>query len=245
MTKQPSPIQRPGKLVPLVTERIIEGIHAGVWPPGATLPNEAALCVQFGVSRTVIREAMRVLEEKGILDVVHGRGTSVADVERWNLLDPMIVRALVSHDPTLRTVEQLQELRASVESDLAGRAATALSEADGLELVRLLGIMRDNVDDADAFIAADNELHDVVHRAADNPFARYIVRITLSWIRSAPHSAPLARESLVASVADHELLVEALRQGDPDAASRVMRSLVLTSWERRKPELLMRSESTS
>lgn len=239
MPAPPSPhIERPGKLVPVVIERIVTSIQAGELPPGSWLPKEADLCDQFGVSRSVIREGLRVLEEKGLIEIVHGRGSTVAPRDRWNLLDPMVVRAQVANDTSLRVAEQLQEVRATVEGGMAARAAINITPAESAELREFLSDMSNSLDDPEAYLAADRRLHEVIHRAADNPFAQFIVQSTLTWIRAAPLRAQHPRESLVKALREHESLVDAICRKSPELAERLMKLLVMSSWERRKSELL-------
>ena len=71
-------------LVAQITDRIVSNQIA----PGEALPTEPELCVSFDVSRTVVREAVRVLVSKGLIEVKHGSGMLVALTDRWNLLDP-------------------------------------------------------------------------------------------------------------------------------------------------------------
>jgi DNA-binding transcriptional regulator YhcF (GntR family) len=74
-----------------VVEELLRQIVSGALPPGTTLPSEPELARQFGVSRIVIREAIRILVEKGLITVRHGSGMWVQSIEQWNHLDPMVL----------------------------------------------------------------------------------------------------------------------------------------------------------
>jgi DNA-binding FadR family transcriptional regulator len=76
---------RPVRFGNVVQATLIDKIASGELAPGTTLPTEAALCEAFGVSRTVIRESFKLLEEKGLVRVRQGQGTTVELPEQWNL----------------------------------------------------------------------------------------------------------------------------------------------------------------
>src|SRR5688500_2654164 len=84
-----------------VVSALVESIVRGEILPGGLLPPEQALGRQVGVSRTVIREAIKRVEEKGLLTVAQGRGTEVAPITSWNILDPLVLDALVASEETL------------------------------------------------------------------------------------------------------------------------------------------------
>lgn len=86
-----SVVVAPRRLYADVVQRIVTRIVAGEFSPGTTLGTEAEMCEQFGVSRTVVREALRILGQKGLVDVKHGSGTRVCPPERWDALDPLLI----------------------------------------------------------------------------------------------------------------------------------------------------------
>ncbi len=80
------PSQR--RLAAVVVEELAREIIEGNWAEGDVLPREPTMCEEFGFSRTVIREALKLLEERGLVRVEQGRGTTVQPRDSWNLLDP-------------------------------------------------------------------------------------------------------------------------------------------------------------
>src|SRR5947207_11401845 len=82
---------RPGRFASVVVEELARHIIGGGFPEGHLLPRLPDLCAEFGFSRTVIREGVKVLEERGLVRVEQGRGTTVQSRERWNLLDPLVI----------------------------------------------------------------------------------------------------------------------------------------------------------
>ena len=132
---------RPGSGSPSSSE-LVDAIVRGAIPPGSTLPPEAALCEQFGVSRTVIRESVKQLEEKGLVVVAQGRGTLVLPTASWNMIDETVLSALIANDETLGVLDDLSHVRATLEGLIARDAARSGDTEligrlrDALELMR-------------------------------------------------------------------------------------------------------------
>src|SRR3954447_7118857 len=115
----------------------IAEIASGALRPGERLPREADIASQFGVSRGVARECIRGLEERGLVVVKHGRGATVQPEERWNVLDPDVLGALLDSGHGASILGEYLESRRILEIAAAGLAAqraqpvhlTALSDA--------------------------------------------------------------------------------------------------------------------
>src|SRR5438045_3520084 len=113
-----------------VVEELAERIVSGQIPDGAFLPPEPALVAEFGFSRTVIREALKVLEERGLVRIVHGRGTIVQPRETWQLLDPLVIRLALAHDDDLTLLHHLAEVRRILEREMARLAAERVTDEE-------------------------------------------------------------------------------------------------------------------
>src|SRR5437867_6597662 len=98
--------------------------------PGERLPPEADLALEFGVSRGVAREAIRGLEERGLVRVKHGRGSTVTPRQSWNVLDPDVLAALLQSEDRSDLVSELLETRKLIEVECAGLAAERATEED-------------------------------------------------------------------------------------------------------------------
>jgi len=116
-------LNRPLSLVAAVVEDLIERVARGEFRSAQPFVNETKLGLDYGVSRPVIREALRTLADKGMITVRHGRGTVVNEREEWDLVDPEVLSALVAQDRSPEVLSQLIRVRAAVEAELA-RAAT-------------------------------------------------------------------------------------------------------------------------
>jgi DNA-binding FadR family transcriptional regulator len=120
-------VVRPSRLANAVIERLLWRILEGEFPPGGDLPPEAALAQEFAVSRTILREALKALEEKRVLRIRHGRGTTVRAKSDWNILDPLVLSVLLEYGGSPTLASELHEVRTAVQllmADLAARRIT-------------------------------------------------------------------------------------------------------------------------
>lgn len=218
--------------VTVVTE-LVDAIVRGDLPPGTTLPPESVLCEQFAVSRTVIRESVKRMEEKGLVTVAQGRGTQVAPIGSWKMVDETVLTALVANDATLGTLDDLSVVRAALEAVIARDAATDPSPQDVVRLSAALQLMRDTIHDEAQFHDSDVVFHSVVGEMARNRLADSIVKTLFAQARA---SRRYSRHSpLDLTLAEHEKIYEAIAAGDPDAAEHAMRRHILDAWQRRRP----------
>jgi len=131
---------------------------------GATLPTEVQLMEQFGVSRTVVREAARTLVQKGLVDVRPGRGMTVAPVSVEQFAQQLTLLLRTGY----ASLDQLFELRELLEPAIAQAAARARTSAHLAEMAEVLAVPKDAP--ADDFLTADLEFHTALARATGNPF---------------------------------------------------------------------------
>ena len=106
-------------------EALLGRIASGEYEAGALLPKEQALAAEFDISRGTAREALRALEERGVVAVKHGRGARVLPPEEWNVLDPSVAAALSRRRDFVREVEALRQLLEDSAAALAAERATA------------------------------------------------------------------------------------------------------------------------
>ncbi len=210
-----------------VVSELVDAIVRGAIPPGSTLPPEAALCEQFGVSRTVIRESVKRLEEKGLVVVAQGRGTLVLPTASWNMIDETVLSALIANDETLGVLDDLSHVRATLEGLIARDAARSGDPELIGRLRDALELMRDTIGDEPAFNDAD------VGEMTDNHLADNIVKTLFHQARV---SARFVRHSeLDITLHEHERVFAAIESGDAEAAEAAMRSHIIDAWERRRP----------
>jgi GntR family transcriptional regulator, galactonate operon transcriptional repressor len=211
-----------------VVRRLGLGILEGTWPPGGRLPNEADLCARFQVSRTALREAVRFLAAKGLIEARPRLGMVVRARDSWNLLDPQLLawqREWGTFDPDL--VRSLLEARRVVEPAAAAMAAERTTAADLARLeAALLGMVRNLPGDLDACCKADLAFHREILAASRNlVFAQLAGTIGAALEASFRISTELSR-SYERTIEAHRDVLEAIRLRDRPAAEARMRALI-------------------
>ena len=218
-----------------VVDAIVDAIVSGAVQPGELLPPEGPLSEQFGVSRTVIRESVKRIEEKGLVTIARGRGTSVRPTSSWNILDPVVLRSLIKHDDTLGVLDELSVVRAQLESVMAADTAAHRSDAQLEELEEHLQRMRDSLQDEAAFKSADVAFHETVMSASGNRLAESIARILFSRAReSSRYHGVDPADHFQLTLDEHEAVFAAIAARQADAAQATMNRHILGSWERRR-----------
>jgi DNA-binding FadR family transcriptional regulator len=214
---------------------MLDRIVSGELGPGTLLPNEPRLCEVFGVSRTVIREAVKILEQKGLVRVKQGLGTTVGMPDEWNLLDPMVLEASVRHDKDLRILDDLVDVRMVLEAQMARQASVKASRDDLAEIGRLLDQLTLEVVMPNRHMLTDLDFHDAIMRASGNRLGRAVVRTIHSEARaSARYTGYPQRSDCEASNLGHARIYACIVARDPDGAAAAMSEHILSSWRRRR-----------
>lgn len=218
-----------------VVDALVEAIVSGAVAPGDLLPPEGPLSEQFGVSRTVIRESVKRIEEKGLVSIVRGRGTTVRPTSSWNILDPVVLSALIKHDDSLGVLDELSVVRAQLESGMAADTAVGRTAAQLNELEVYLQQMRDSLHDDAAFRAADIAFHHVVMSASGNRLAESIARILFDRAaESTRYQGVDPLNSFQLTLREHEGIFLAISEQRSVAAHDCMHRHILDSWQRRR-----------
>lgn len=207
---------------------ITQAIAAGRFPAGSPLPREQDLCREFGVSRTVIREALKVLESKGL---VRGRprvGTLVRERSEWNILDPDLVGWIGSEVIDFDFLQSLLEARKIVEpvvAELAADRATPQEVADlDREFRRMVAALPH---DLSAFAEADVAFHTILFKASRNPvFAQLsgVIHWAMKRLFEIESGAATSHEQ---ALAHHHDVIEAVRLRDRVAARRAAEAILV------------------
>lgn len=240
ITEEPAPpawSRRPANLAKAVTEELVRQVVRGDYPPGSTLPAEHALCAAFSVSRTVVREAVKVLQEKGLVQIRQGSGTAVLPSTSWNLLDEAVLAETIEDDATLGILDDLVVTRRLLESDMAQVAARAADEAAVARMRDLVDRMDALVDDPASYHEHDRAFHDTVMRASGNRIARAVVRSLESQvINTASYMGKTERALCEASNKGHRRILERIAARDPEGAAEAMFAHITDAWLVRRGE---------
>ena len=226
----------PARLGVAVVADLVAAIVTGELAPGAVLPPEGVLSQNFGVSRTVIRESVKRVEEKGLVTVAQGRGTSVNPPTAWNVLDPVVLSALVDHDDTLGVLDELSVIRGSLEASMAAAAAQRQTADRTRELEEAFKQTELNIDDFTRYNEADAHFHYVVMEQSGNRLAANITRILFARAReSARFTGTPGPEAMRLTLEEHRSVLEAITRGDSEAAAKAMSEHITLAWLRRRP----------
>jgi GntR family transcriptional repressor for pyruvate dehydrogenase complex len=218
-------LQRPVSLVEGVCQQLAELVRGMTSQDDRWLPAERSLAEQLGVSRTVVREATKRLEQQGLLEIQHGTGIKVVNKLHRPLNDSL---SLLIPDVAER-LQQLNETRLSIEPDAAAFAAKRASEDDLRELKRLQTELESAPDHA-AAIEADISMHRAVARASGNLIYQLILD-SLADIGFTSRLRTIGRIGKAAAVEHHAQILEAIINRDPSAAREAMRAHILAAGE--------------
>ena len=197
-----------------------------MFKPGDTLPNKSALCERLGVSRSVLREAVRVLVSKGLLQRKSRLGTRVCPPDVWSLLDSDVLGWLSAIEPPDRFVRELFGLRRAVEPAIAALAAESMSAADLAALEACHREMISAGNDVDRFFEPDFCFHRIIMRSVENSLVQALGRIIMQALEinlRLSLAAPLGQQK---SVPQHGAVLEAIRGRNPEAAREATTRLI-------------------
>ncbi|MFY1687734.1 FadR/GntR family transcriptional regulator [Plantactinospora sp. WMMB782] len=223
--------RRPANLARAVTAELVERIVRGQHPPGTPLPPEPILCETFSVSRTVVREAVKILQEKGLVQVRQGSGTTVTPASMWDMLDELVLGATIAQDDTLAILDDLVVTRRVLESDMANVAARLAGPEHLRRLRELVDRMDELVDDHVAYHDHDRAFHDTVMQASGNRIARGVVRSLESQVvNTARYMGRTERALCVASNQGHRRIYDRIAAQDPEGAAEAMFTHITEAW---------------
>lgn len=203
-------------------------IAHGDYEVGETIPKEADLCELLGVSRTVVREATKVLSGKGLLRTARRYGTRVLPYESWNLLDPDVIQW---HDPNSPSASRIYvestQLRLMVEPEAARLAAMNATPEQKAFILKAAEHIHPEPFGHEGMIAADYAFHATVLEGTGNMMLAQLRGLILSLLKfSYPTGAQAAPFEKV-SRPNHILVAKAIQNGEPDLARERMRMMLM------------------
>jgi DNA-binding FadR family transcriptional regulator len=197
-------------------------ILEGKLPPGTILPNEADLGMQLGVSRTALREAVKVLAAKGLVEVRRKTGTRVRPLHDWNALDPDVLSWLFSGNGLAVGIHDLLELRLIIEPAGARLAAQRATAEHLAAIEAALESMDRSVADSESSVEPDLQFHLAILEATENAFMRPFGALIQEALRASFKLTNRDRPAFERSLRRHRDVLEAIRQRDPEAAEAAM-----------------------
>ena len=192
---------------------------------GRAFPTEADLALQYGVSRSVTREAVKMLAAKGLLGSRPKQGTFVQPPNQWNLFDADILRWLLDRKFSVALLRQFNELRIGIEPQAAAIAASCARPVQLAAIASGLERMRRAEQGHDDALDADIAFHVAILRASGNPFYIQLRDIVSTALRTSIHFTNRIA-GRTANVDDHAAVYTAISRGDGVSASLAMRKLI-------------------
>jgi GntR family transcriptional regulator, transcriptional repressor for pyruvate dehydrogenase complex len=214
-------VVRTSRLYEQIVQQIEESILKGALKAGDQLPAERDLAQRFGVSRTAVREAVKALREKGLVEAYTGRGTFITDGTSQAVRQSFELVAKIGQ-PNGST--HLAEVRAILEPEIAALAATRIQEQH-LSLMReAVALMDRKYDDPDAFIEADLDFHLALAEAAENPMILSLLDSIVGLLREQRTRIFQVEGGPNRGQYHHKRILEAVEQHNPEKARDAMRA---------------------
>ena len=209
------------RLYEQIVQQIEESILKGDLKPGDQLPAERDLAQRFGVSRTAVREAVKVLREKGLVNAYSGRGTFITDGTSQAIRQSLDLMVKIGQ-PEGST--QLVEVREILEPEIAALAAARAEEPHLAAMREAIAVMDRERQDPDAFIEADLDFHLALAEAAANPIILSLIDSIVGLLREQRMKIFHVEGGPERGQFHHKRILEAVEQRDPEKARQAMRA---------------------
>ena len=212
---------RTSRLYEQILQQIEDAILKGTLKPGDQLPAERDLAQQFGVSRTAVREAVKALREKGLVEAYSGRGTFVTDGTSQAVRQSLDLMMKIGQ-PGGTT--HLAEVRAILEPEIAALAAVRAEEEDIATMREAVAVMDRSGLDGDAFIEADLDFHLSLAEAAANPLILSLIDSIVGLLREQRMRVFKVDGGPERGQLHHKRILEAVERRDSEKAREAMRA---------------------
>lgn len=224
------------KLYEYVEEEIGLRIIMGEYEPQSTLPNEDALCTKFGVSRGVIREAIKVLQKKGLVQPRPKIGTQIQPKSQWNLFDADVLVWKLKAGQQLEFLENITEVRMIIESEAAKLSAERATPEELTEIQFQFNRLKDVLDDEGEFnyeeyLEADMDFHSAILEASHNELLAQIGRTMRHAVQTARQADTHDISILSASQPFHAAVIKAISSKDPEGAYTATSNMFDQLWK--------------
>jgi len=209
-----------------MVEALGRAVVQGKFNSGDSLPNEALLGSELGASRTIIREAVKVIASKGLLEPRPKTGTRVLPRRCWSLMDADVMRWQLESDAREVATGEMLEVRTILEPPAAGVAAILRSDEDVRHLEELVDTMGRCTDDLATYAATAVAFHASILTATHNELLAQMANAIGTALMASSRFSLHAPCSGTGATACHRAVVDAIRARDPGAASRAMGHLL-------------------
>jgi GntR family transcriptional repressor for pyruvate dehydrogenase complex len=202
-----------------IVDEIMDLISQGRLKWGDQLPTERELSETFKVSRTCVREAFRILESQGFLEIRQGDGTYVANNAIDILVQPLASLILKEKDHQI----ELFEMRQLLESQLAFLAAERATPENMSKMENILRRQEEEIANGETGLDSDSDFHHALAEAANNRILLHIINTTKEVLAESRESYLLGEERAKKSFPHHKRIFSAIKKGDGELAAKAMR----------------------
>jgi len=229
LIERPPPAQTMAKREPShikISRELGVSIVTGKIEPGEVLPGEIEIAQKFGVSRSVVREALRMLSARGLIESRPKIGTRVKARDAWNLLDPILLEWMFEAAPPTKFVKNLFELRLIVEPAAAALAAKKKTSRQLATMGHALEEMARHTLNTPEGQLADQEFHAAILEATDNELMINLSGSIGAAVRWTTYFKFRKNKTPRDPIEEHRALFEAIAEGDAEKAREVTIALI-------------------
>jgi GntR family transcriptional repressor for pyruvate dehydrogenase complex len=209
------------RLYEQIVQQIEESILGGALRPGDQLPAERELAQQFGVSRTAVREAVKCLREKGLLEAFSGKGTFVTNSTSQAIRQSLDLMTRIGQPEGFM---HLVELRQMLEPEIAALAATRMDDQLLTTMHEAVATMDNHLRDAHTYIEADLDFHLAMAEAAGNPLVLSLLDSIVGLLREQRLRIFRVDGGPERGQFHHKRILDAIERRNPEAARKLMRA---------------------
>jgi GntR family transcriptional regulator, transcriptional repressor for pyruvate dehydrogenase complex len=211
---------RTSRLYEQIVQQIEDSIVKGSLKPGDQLPPERELAQRFGVSRTAVREAVKALREKGLVEAFSGRGTFITDGTTHAVRQSLDLMIKIGQPEGF---SHLAEVRAILEPEIAALAATRIQDSELATMREAVAVMDQSGQDPDAYIEADLDFHLALAEAAANPLILSLLDSIVGLLREQRLRIFNVPGGPARGQIHHKRILQAVEQHDTQMAREAMR----------------------
>ena len=203
-------------------------IVCGEYERTASFPSEAELCEQFGVSRSAVREAVKMLTAKGLIASRPRQGIRVMPSSHWNMFDADVLAWTLNARPSLQLLKEFAQLRMAIEPEAAVLAAENYQDKESIKAIGdALTRMKLGEEGKDDPLAADIDFHCAILAASNNRFFYQLREFIQVALRVSIASTNQLKGVLNANYEDHKKIYDAIRNGEAEEAKIAVKTLLI------------------
>lgn len=213
------------------TSTLLTEIVDGRFRPGERLPTEMGLAGQLDVSRGVVRELLRRLEDRGVITISPGRGARVQPLSAWNVLDADVLSALMPTDASVSVLTDYLECRRMLETEAAALAAERAVSNDLSNMADAFARMKacaehaegaSDIETEDRFHHADVEFHAAIFRASGNQVLPHLIEPIQRVMGTLMNQLARPENRIVKTLPEHKAILSAIADRDSERARSAM-----------------------